>query len=752
MKAWIAAAFGVVFLTSATVHFRSDLPRSSTQLFSLVYDPAYTAKFTPRVTLTTNAGGTAVIGANLQQLRVPANGAAASTNSAPILDISHNGGMTWIGGGTLVLPQGITLSSVREESLAPAGNGLNRTTFWRVLSLYGVADSESIAEANRMLDAVLPRGQEESIDPEDKFTHSAAVTFYRLHSAQLPTPLRERARWDIVNRVRAIERTYYPARRTNFNMGHTNFALMYLEAFVLGSEIIGDQASQERAYEAFHEFCDYTLHNGFTEFNATNYSKIDLHCLSCLATASTDRQVRRRAAAFAEFLWLDTAIHYWPSSGWLTGANARTYNYVGGLGGGVALVRPFFAAQDDPARLVLGEKKHSPGRFWQSHGGESGWIRSFDYEPPSYIAQIAREKQPTIYRGLWIAPEPDNFRRGFEGNGFQKTAHGEFGHQYGKDRYTYIEPAYALGTGGAHYASQDRMLVADIASHKDLTSISSQINTRLPLDAKEEFLNFLGNNRHIPTHSATVQDRNRAMILYSMELPPKSKGVNIVAPLLLLPANVDRILVNDRPADSEPGLHPLSAGDTLYLEEGDVYASLRFIETGEGFAGYRPTYHYRLDGRYQLEPKGNRDERLRTFQVGAMSCILYSGSRKRLLEKNIRAGFVVEMGTRKDYTTLAEFRRHIQTSTLISQSYQEGIWDVRYRSGDREISLRNDLIRHAVLDKRVDGIRVEPSVHVSSFSELKDGVLTVRWKGQVHTIDLRRNAGAVSNQTTPVVR
>jgi hypothetical protein len=101
------------YLTSATVHFRCDLPRSSSRLFSLVHDPAYTAKFTPHVTFTTNAGGTAVIGASLQQLRVPANGAAASTSSAPILGISRDGGATWIGGGSLLLPKGITLGSVR---------------------------------------------------------------------------------------------------------------------------------------------------------------------------------------------------------------------------------------------------------------------------------------------------------------------------------------------------------------------------------------------------------------------------------------------------------------------------------------------------------------------------------------------------------------------------------------------------------------------------------------------------------------
>ena len=85
-------------------------------------------------------------------------------------------GMLMIGAGRavmLVAAISAVLASPlysREESRAPAGSSLNCTTFWRVLSLYGLADPRSIAEANRMLDAVLPRGQEEATDPEDKFT------------------------------------------------------------------------------------------------------------------------------------------------------------------------------------------------------------------------------------------------------------------------------------------------------------------------------------------------------------------------------------------------------------------------------------------------------------------------------------------------------------------------------------------------------------------------------------------------------
>ena len=42
---------------------------------------------------------------------------------------------------------------------------------------------------------------------------------------------------------------------------------MYNEAFLLGSKAIGDEHARKEAYQMFNDFCDYTLHNGFTEFN-----------------------------------------------------------------------------------------------------------------------------------------------------------------------------------------------------------------------------------------------------------------------------------------------------------------------------------------------------------------------------------------------------------------------------------------------------------------------------------------------------
>ena len=103
------------YLTSGTVHFRSDLPRGSSRIFILVHDPAYTADFRPRVTFKTDADGIGVITANQQQLRVTAEGAAASSDSVPILGISRDGGQSWVGGGKLLLPEGVILNSVHRS-------------------------------------------------------------------------------------------------------------------------------------------------------------------------------------------------------------------------------------------------------------------------------------------------------------------------------------------------------------------------------------------------------------------------------------------------------------------------------------------------------------------------------------------------------------------------------------------------------------------------------------------------------------
>ena len=431
---------------------------------------------------------------------------------------------------------------------------------------------------------------------------------------------------------------------------------------------------------------------------------------TCVAgeISQPDPPARKSAAAppaLTEFGWLDLAIHYWPHPRRLTGANARTYDHLGAEGGGLILVDQFLT-----------------GRPWTLTFGEEVFVGYLDYLPPAYLREIASRKVPTEYRGLWMAPKMEAWRVGAGGKGGED---GAFGNEYGKDRYTYIEPRFALGTGGEHYAYQDRMLVGDFGtSDKPLNSISAQIDTRVSLDYSGNFLDFLGNQRHIPLGSAEVQDKGVALMLCAVN-GKLAGNTPIVAPLLLFPRNVEKCFVNETPASQNAGTQTLAAGDVLFLQEGAVYAALRCLPVAEGFAGYSPTYHYRAD-----ITRG-------PYQVGALLTALYSGTPRRLSETNVRAGFVVEMATRDDYPTFAAFRNHIK-QTRIEQTYQGGVWDVRYPTAGRTLRIRRDVVRDATLDKWVNGTRVEPPVFATNFAHLTaPGVITVQWEGKAHQIDLR---------------
>ena len=133
------------------------------------------------------------------------------------------------------------------------------------------------------------------------FVHEAEVVVFHLFANKMPAHILRRLRFDVEARMTALEHCWYPFRRANTNIGHTNYALMYLTSFLLGTEALGNRASEEKAYGAFHDFCDYTLENGITEYNATTYYKIDLRCWSHLAKYSRNAEVRRRADAQLDF-------------------------------------------------------------------------------------------------------------------------------------------------------------------------------------------------------------------------------------------------------------------------------------------------------------------------------------------------------------------------------------------------------------------------------------------------------------------
>ncbi|MDR2673358.1 MAG: hypothetical protein LBC18_00415, partial [Opitutaceae bacterium] len=455
----------------------------------------------------------------------------------------------------------------------------------------------ALAEANTRLAALLASPVEPYTQRHLtwRFTMFTASDFTLLldHFAHLmPPPLRDAATRRLAEIVEHIDTGWEPRHASDHSLGHTNYALLWLHAYVRGAELAdpalaaagADPAAiRARAAAAFHHWCDYTLHNGITEFNATTYYKIDITMLTYLADRAADPAIRRRAAAFADFLWLDAALHYWPAQRRLAGANSRSYS-IDGAGGTLNLLRHHLLAE--PMDITLGD--------------EYAYALA-TRRPPAFLREIALEKTTLDYAGLWLAPEIAPWRRKMPGAG-EGGDDGAYGNRPGCDRTTAIRPAWTLGTGGDGYAWQDRMLVADFLPAKNspapatagqasglssgqrealscapapLAQISLRINTAFsdnndnsaaatPAAATpgtgnpgtagtgggaaakrpRNFAGFLGNMRHWPLRTATLQHAGAAIVLCTIDIPPRATAP-IIAPLLLFPANADRVALLD---------------------------------------------------------------------------------------------------------------------------------------------------------------------------------------------------------------
>jgi hypothetical protein len=674
----------------------------------------------------------------------------------------------------------------------------------------------ALAEANTRLAALLAGPVEPYTQRHStwRFTMFTASDFTLLldHFAHLmPPPLRDAATRRLAEIVGYIDTDWEPRHASDYNMGHTNYALLWLHAYVRGAELAAPAlaaagadpaAIRARAAAAFHHWCDSTLHNGITDFNATTYYKIDLTMLTYLADRAADPALRRRAAAFADFLWLDAALHYWPAQRRLAGANSRSY-FIDGTGGTLNLLRHHLLAE--PMDINLGD--------------EYAYALA-DRRPPAFLREIALEKTTLDYDGLWLAPEIAPWRRKMPGAG-EGGDDGAYGNRPGCDRTTAIRPAWTLGTGGDGYAWQDRMLVADFLPAKTaaapLVQISLRVNTAFSdnnnnttgtastaavvdtgtaagaAKRPRAFADFLGNMRHWPLRTATLQHAGAAIVLCTMDTPPRGATVPSLAPLLLCPATADHVTLLDpgaaaagavflpgsarvpradegRPAprpkaDGEPpSVSPRDAGapqatttagtaDTfagtldipagfpsreisphaiLLIEHAGARAALRCIPTPDAFAGQRPRHTLRADG----DRAGLR--------FGTFSTILYEHAGagplpRRPAGKNIRAGFIVEIADAAADPDLAAFARRIQRQTRLTQTFDGTHWRVDYRTADNHaLTLIRDIRAGRTLAKEIDRTPCAAPVHRSTLSTLENGLLTIRWRGQEHRINLNR--------------
>jgi hypothetical protein len=474
--------------------------------------------------------------------------------------------------------------------------------------------------------------------------------------------------------------------RLDVNVFYTNITLLDTLNLTLAGQILGDAHLAARARRRLDEWIAFTARSGAVpEYNSPTYAAVDLGALAELAERAADEPTRIKAQLMEERLWLHTATHYHHPTAQLAGPHSRAYHndVTGGLCG---IKHTLFRCLGD--ERLLRQSAYATAR--QSFGSVKAGRHI--YHLPDYLERLLREK-PARY----VVAE---------------TADADSG----TDLYTYMTGEYALGTvSHGSYPQSDRLIC--------------YYRAPAPRDAGVLFSRYIVNEKSLGSHfHATdrstannineegqfwsVQHEGKAIALYGL-LPQREPVHSQKTEVYLLDADaIGEVWVGDAPAGSLP--RRLAPHEPLLIADGDTYIALRALEPSR--LGYEAPiivqeragelvlaiYNY-----YEGEPKG-------FWEYAALAGPFY--------KRNIRAGFICEVGDRSEHGSFAAFRTHILRGS-ISDVSDGDLRRVRYTSGADLVEIAVDLRANTLIERRINGHAYHPPMLAAPGAAQGRGVL-----------------------------
>ncbi len=159
--------------------------------------------------------------------------------------------------------------------------------------------------------------------PPDKnwadFNGVTLLDIYMGHEAQLPAGLKAGIRRALINAALSIQ-------KRNVHPGYTNIAIMGTYVTYAVAHLFDLPDMQRYAADRLNGFYDYTLKNGFTEYNSPTYTVVALDELSRMKKHFTDKAVQLKVAKLYYMGWEMIARHYHRPSGQWAGPHSRSYS------------------------------------------------------------------------------------------------------------------------------------------------------------------------------------------------------------------------------------------------------------------------------------------------------------------------------------------------------------------------------------------------------------------------------------------
>jgi hypothetical protein len=456
--------------------------------------------------------------------------------------------------------------------------------------------------------------------------------------------------------------------RLDVGLGYTNIALLDILNTVLAGQVLGDAHLQARGSDKLDAWIAFTNRSGAVpEYNSPTYLPVDLTALAELAAHADDERVAVKARVMEERLWLHAALHYHAATAQLAGPHSRAYH--NDVTGGICGVKHLLYGMLGDERL-----RRRSAYATQRQGGGSTRAGSVAYHLPPYIERILRS---------------DSQRRSVA-----ETADADAG----VDLTTFMTAEYALGSASRHSHTQNDRLIL-------------YYRAPAPRDVGVLFSRYIVNEKRFGSHfHATdrstannlneegmfwgVQSENRAIALYALE--PQAAPVHSLKTevYILDGAELQGLWVNDQAVDVRAGPVALRPLDCVCVADGDTYIALRPLEP-ENLGYEAPILLSLRDGELVLSIYNYyQGEEKRFWEYAQLGGPFY--------KRNIRAGFVIEVGDRAEYGDVATFRRHVAEGTIADR--MQGVErEVSYTSGARQIALRVDLRANRLVERRIDG-------------------------------------------------
>ncbi|WP_373511138.1 hypothetical protein, partial [Persicitalea sp.] len=213
------------------------------------------------------------------------------------------------------------------------------------------------------------------------FLGVSLLDIYMGHQQRLPADLKETIKNSLIRAAESIQ-------KRNVGPGYTNIAIMGTYMTYMTSRLFDLPEMQDYAEKRLQNFYDYTLENGYTEYNSPTYTRVALDELVRMKDHIVDKEAKKKIDYLYDLAWDMVARHFHKPSGQWAGPHSRSYS---------SLIKPDFYAILDEA---------SGGKIKLPYTQKRGEVKIEHEIPQKLLPYFLDPKYPRTERDVLKVDDP----------------------------------------------------------------------------------------------------------------------------------------------------------------------------------------------------------------------------------------------------------------------------------------------------------------------------------------------------------